>query len=139
MKSEPRYDGTGVTISEYLSTVAHDLMHDDSVGMWKIVPAGRGGFGLSGVQLDEFIRSYISVLIQSGARPVRAVDLGGGMWEWREQKQYGNNSDQIGTMIVAEWRSAGAPDPEWGWLRFELSQYINRPCRKNQTPRSLGA
>jgi hypothetical protein len=137
MTSEPRYDGHGLTVTEYVNGAPYELMNDGPVGMWKIVPAGRGGFGLSGKQLDDFIARYISALLSVGARPVRAVELGNGLWEWREQVQYGNTSDIIAGSIIAEWRSEGAPDPEWGWLRFEFSQYIGQPCHKHQSPRNL--
>jgi hypothetical protein len=138
MKSEPRYDGSGETIGEYLALAAYELEDDGTVGMWKIVPAGRQSFGLIGLELDAFVRRYIAALMNAGAKPVRAVDLPNNMWEWREQTQFGNDIESIAQAIVAEWRAAGAPDPEWGWLRFELSQYVNIPCRRNQSPRATG-
>jgi hypothetical protein len=131
-----RYDGTGDTIEEYLACVSYDLIHDDSVGMWKIVPAGRHGFGLTGSDLNSFIGSYISALLEAGAKPVRAFIFPDGSWEWREQVQYGETPDKIVKAILTEWLALGAPNPEWDWLRFELTPYINKRTQRSVSPRN---
>jgi hypothetical protein len=136
MIREPRYDGTGATIVEYLKTVAYDLAHDDTVGMWQIVPAGRLGFGLSGTELDAFVKQYIRTLLEAGAKPVRAFNLPNELWEWRAQTQYGHDFESTAQAIIDDWHNIGSPDPEWGWLRFELPQYINKPTSKGKSPRA---
>ena len=123
MTTEPRYDGHGSTVSEYLALAANEL-DDDTVGMWKIVPAGSA-FGLLGSALDDFVRRYISVLLHRGAKPVRAEQLPDGKWVWRVQHQFGDAPDAIAAAIIAEWHSIGSPDPEWGWLRFALPKMID--------------
>jgi hypothetical protein len=121
-----RYDGTGSTVSEYLSLAVKEL-DQDTIGMWSMVPTGRTSFKLQGEQLDDFLTRFIKIIIEHGACPVRGRTARPGFYEWVEQKQYGKCSDEIAASIIAEWHDLGGLDPEWDWVRFAMPSLIGRP------------
>ena len=75
----------------------------DAVGLFQIVPQGRVNFGLSGTDLDDYVRLAVRALLSAGAVPVRG-ERGSG-YQWIAQKQYGDIQDQIVEGIISEWRT----------------------------------
>lgn len=102
MTNELRDKYYGRTLDEYLSTLPGELPID-AVGLWQVVPSGRDGFGLSGSELDAFVRRGVLALLAAGAVPVRHVP--GSDYEWDIQKQYGVAPEEIADAVVAEWRA----------------------------------
>ena len=132
-----RYNGTGSLVSDYFELTANQLPYD-TIGMWEIVPPGRMAYGLSGSDLDEFLRRFIVVLMQRGAKPVRGIPVGPGHWMWAEQVQYGSSPLEVASALIADWHSLGSPDPEWDWVRFALPDIIgiSTPDHTAVTPRA---
>ena len=118
-----RYDGTGSLVGEYMIAIAGQAA-SETVGLWEIVPAGRLAYGLSGVDLDEFIGRFICVLVAKGWRPIRTVGVRPGYWMWAEQTQYGAAPTEIAQAILAEWHANGSPDPEWDWVKFAREEVV---------------
>lgn len=102
MTNELRDKYYGRTLDEYFSTLPGELPID-AVGLWQVVPSGRDGFGLSGSELDAFVRRGVLALLAAGAVPVRHVP--GSDYEWDIQKQYGDAPEEIADAVVAEWRA----------------------------------
>ena len=84
MTNELRDKYYGRTLDEYFSTLPGELPID-AVGLWQVVPSGRDGFGLSGSELDAFVRRGVLALLAAGAVPVRHVP--GSDYEWDIQKK----------------------------------------------------
>jgi hypothetical protein len=112
--SEPRERETGATIDEFLR-VAPDELQIDAVGMWQIVAMGKGGFELTDAQLVEFVRRYIRVLLEHGAKPV--VGVRSGPTHWLVQEQYGSMSADIEDAVIDKWqRSPEIAEPGGLWF-----------------------
>ena len=135
-----RYDGTGSLVGEYFELTATQLQYD-TVGMWEMVPAGRQAYGLSGADLDEFLRRFIIALMARGAKPVRVVVIRPGYWAFVEQTQYGTSPLEIANASVADWHSSGNPNPEWDWVKFARPEIIGIPTPDHAavTPGTGGA
>jgi len=91
---------------------------DDAVGLWQIIPAGREDFGLDGAELVDFVRRHIHALLKKGALPVKGIKEGDKYWT--VQYQYGANSEEIVSNIIAEWLASGQ-DPDVDGIWFALS------------------
>lgn len=117
MRLDIRHRLYGHTLAEHIQTVADELPVD-AVGLWQIVPAGRQGFGLSGADLEEFVRRCVSALLERGATPV--IGGGGTKFDWLHQPQYGETNAEIANSVVSEWLAAGAGDCDPGGLWFAL-------------------
>jgi hypothetical protein len=119
MSNEPRHKYFGDTLSDYIVQVANELPVD-AVGMWQILPGGRGGFGFEGEQLTDFVRRCIAELLSRGAIPV--IGGGGTPYHWIAQKQYGSRPEEIIDNVVREWLANGAKDEDPGGLWFALRE-----------------
>jgi hypothetical protein len=106
-------------MSQWIEEAANELPYD-AVGVWKIVPDGRMGFGLEGDALIDYVRRQITELVSRGAVPVR----GGGQTEhfWIVQRQYGSRPEEIAENVMREWLARGATEEDPGWLWFALPE-----------------
>ena len=131
-----RYNGKGELVSEHFKFKANELPYE-TIGMWQMVSVGRVAYGLSGANLDEFLRRFILELMSRGAKPVRCVSVSPGHWMWVEQVQYGSSPLEVASALIADWHSLGSPDPEWDWVRFALPDIIgiSTPDHTAVTPR----
>lgn len=117
MSEEPRERYYGTPMGEWMEQVANELPYD-AVGLWKIVPDGRIGFGFEGQALTEYVRRQIAVLLARGAAPViGGADKG---HHWIVQRQYGAGPQEITENVVREWLARGGTDEDPGWLWFAL-------------------
>src|SRR4051812_2005334 len=99
MTQELRHTAYGRTMSEWIALTPGELTRD-AVGLWQIVPEGRGGFGLQGADLVEFVRRSLHALLERGAKPV--VGGRGTGYNWIVQPQYGSSNDEIAEAVIAE-------------------------------------
>lgn len=94
---------------------ATDEATRDPVGMWQMVKAGRDGFGLTGLALDDFVREFIIELVKSGAVPVigdRAAKFG-----WRPLQLHGADPKSLADSLVDDWhRAKSDPDVDGVWF-----------------------
>ena len=85
--------------------------------MWQVVRAGREGFGLAGIDLDGFVRDFITELVKSGADPVvgdRAAQSG-----WSLFLRYGGDPVHVADALVNDWHGANVdPDVDGVWFAF---------------------
>ncbi len=93
---------TGESVAADVARYPNELDRD-AVGLFQIVPQGRVNFGLSGTDLDDYVRLAVRALLSAGAVPVRG-ERGSG-YQWIAQKQYGDIQDQIVEGIISEWRT----------------------------------
>ena len=124
MSDEPRHWHYGTPMSEWIEQVANELP-DDAVGLWKIVPDGRRGFGFKGDALIDYVRRQITELVSRGAVPVRGGSAGGHYWI--VQRQYGFRPEEIVENVMREWIARGATEEDPGWLWFSLPKYAWTP------------
>lgn len=117
--SEPRDKYSGMTLSAYFACVADELSVD-AVGMWQIVPNGRHGFALEGGELTEFVRRYVLLLLERGAKPV--IGGAGTNYYWLVQSKYGEKKEDIVDAVIAEWLDAGGGDPDFDCVWFALPE-----------------
>lgn len=119
MSEEPRERYHGTPMGEWIEQVANELPYD-AVGLWKIVPDGRRGFGLEGNALTNYVRRSIAELLSRGAVPViGGADKG---HHWIVQPQYGSRSEEIVENVMREWLARGATEEDPGWLWFALPE-----------------
>lgn len=116
MISEPSHRHFGTSLSEWIKRTPNELQVD-AVGMWQIVPVGRGDFGLSGEQLRDFVKRSIIELLVAGAIPVRPWNKDGE--DWIEDLTFGKSVSEIADNVVREWIGSGI-DPDHDGLWFEL-------------------
>lgn len=93
---------TGESVAADVARYPNELDRD-AVGLFQIVPQGRINFGLSGTDLDDYVRLAVRALLSAGAIPVRG-ERGSG-YQWIAQKRYGHTQDQIVEAIISEWRA----------------------------------
>ena len=104
MTSEPVDNVYGMTMTEWISLVPNELAQD-AVGLWQIVPAGILRFGLSGGELEDYVRRNIEALLNAGAVPV--VGSIKSDYEWIRQTQLGISREEIVAAVIAEWHRVG--------------------------------
>jgi hypothetical protein len=63
MRSGLRHKIYETPVEEWIAAVPNELPID-AVGLWQIVPAGRDGFELSGLELIEFVRLNLLALLE---------------------------------------------------------------------------
>ncbi|NMG35569.1 hypothetical protein GRF61_14060 [Azoarcus sp. TTM-91] len=89
--------------------------HRDPVGMWQMIKAGRDGFGLDGLFLEEFVRDFIVEMIKGGAFPVignKASPFG-----WSPVPKYGGDPEEIADALIKDWKSSKTdPDVDGVWF-----------------------
>lgn len=124
MTKSARHKTYGHTVQEQISFFPGELPVD-AVGLWQIVPSGRDAFGLTGAELDDFVRRSVLALLAAGAVPVRHKP--GSDFEWDQQPQYGHSPDGIADAIVSEWHKM--PDDQLA-LVGEVWFALPRPGKK---------
>jgi hypothetical protein len=122
-RDEPRHQQFGTPLGEWITLRANELDIDE-VGFWQVVPEGREGFGLTGTDLDDFVRRRLLALFERGAIPVRHVQGSDRVWTW--QRSYGTSAEEMVEAIVEEWIGEGRPDPGLGDLWFGLKDALAR-------------
>lgn len=95
---EPRHSIYGTTLTDWIAQVPAELKAD-AVGLFQPVVAGTEGFGLDGIQLDDFVRRCIVALLDAGAVPTIALDN-----RWPRAPGYNGSSEEIASQIVGQWR-----------------------------------
>ncbi len=60
---------TGIGDVEWIRSTV-DEARFDPVGMWRMVRAGREQFALGGVDLEDFVRRFLTKMIEAGVNPV---------------------------------------------------------------------
>jgi hypothetical protein len=121
---EPRHLRYGTPLSQWIFSLANELDVDE-VGFWQVAPEGRDGFGLTGPDLDDFVRQSLRALLGRGAVPMRHIPGNGRVWTW--QQSYGTSAEEMAEAIVQEWIGAGRPDPDLGDLWFGLNGALDPP------------
>src|SRR5262245_28807624 len=129
MKKELRKKYYGLTVEEWIEKVPGELAVD-AVGLWQIVSSGRGGFGLSGDELIDFVRRNLFALFAKGAKPVQgALD---NIYIWT-LVDYGETAEDMADAIIDEWRKSGR-DPNVGDVWFALP-HIYEEKRSHDAPK----
>lgn len=75
MTNVPKHREFGTPITEWVEKIPNEL-EVDAVGLWQVVPSFSAEFGLSGLELERYLRLAIEALIERGAVPVEAPDTG---------------------------------------------------------------
>jgi hypothetical protein len=86
------------------------------VGLWQIVSSGRNGFGLSGNDLDDYVRLNLLALFAKGAKPIKGAMDNIHIWTLVD---YGNDAEEMINSIIVEWHRLGR-DPDAGDVWFAL-------------------
>jgi hypothetical protein len=105
----------GSTVEEWIQKIPGELPID-AVGLWQIVPFGREGFGLSGIELVDIVRRCILVLLSKGAKPVVGALDNVHIWTLVD---YGQSNETVADAIISEWITSGK-DPDVGGVWFAL-------------------
>lgn len=108
---------TGIGDVEWIRSTV-DEARSDPVGMWRMVRAGREQFALSGAELEDFVRRFVTHMIEAGAHPVvgdRAAAFG-----WSPVLKYaGDDPAKTADVLVREWLdSRSDPDVDGVWFAF---------------------
>src|SRR5688572_16813002 len=75
----------------------------DQVGFFAVVLAGRDWFGLSGSDLESFVRRYIVALVTGGAVPILGNEGSPG---WSPTHEYGTSPEEIADSLIRKWKAA---------------------------------
>ena len=82
-----------------------------------MVRAGREQFELTGVDLEDFVRRFVTTMIGAGANPVvgdRAAAFG-----WSPVLKYGDDPAKAADALVREWMDSKTdPDVDGVWFAF---------------------
>ncbi|HRK69509.1 MAG TPA: hypothetical protein PKY73_18310 [Hyphomonas sp.] len=78
--------------------------------------AAEEHYGLHGEARDAFLRRYLIELVKAGGQPIEPAD--DGIHAWRIIQRYGTTPEEIADGMLAEWKAAGEPDPDWGEYSF---------------------
>lgn len=90
-------------------------LDDDAVSAFGIWSMGRYGFGLSGADLEEYIRRAIAALLDAGAVPVFCSEVSPDYFSPAEA--FKGDEEEVIEKIVSAWKLQGS-DPDHGWLWF---------------------
>jgi hypothetical protein len=115
MRSGLRHKIYETPVEEWIAAVPNELPID-AVGLWQIVPAGRDGFELSGLELIEFVRLNLLALLEKGAKPVIGAVDGIHIWTL---VPYGETPAEIADAIIGEWITSRR-EPDGGDVWFAL-------------------
>jgi hypothetical protein len=106
----------GISDGEWIQR-SLDEARSDPVGMWQMVRAGRDGFGLTGVDLHDFVRNFIVEMVAGGAVPIigdKSAPFG-----WSRVSSHGVKPVDVASSLVNEWtQSGGEPDVDGVWFAF---------------------
>lgn len=132
-----RYRGLkkGDTIDETIKLIPNEL-NDYGVGLERVYAIGESGYGMTGCDLDDFIRRVILELLARGALPAHE----GSFTEDRilDELHYGNDTpDEIADGILRDMRAMGRP-PDWGEFWFRLPNDPHRIELLKKRKRELG-
>lgn len=107
---------TGISDSDWFACALNESKADP-VGLWQMEKAGRGGFGLDGVDLDDFVERFVLALVEGGAEPIkgdRSSPSG-----WSRCAEYSGSANDIAALISLEWKRAGrSADVDGVWFAF---------------------
>ncbi len=104
----------GVSDVEWFNRSVEEA-HRDPVGMWQMIKAGRDGFGLSGVLLEEFVKDFIVEMIKGGAVPVIGDKTS--RFGWSPILKYGDDPEAIADALIKDWNSLKVdPDVDGVWF-----------------------
>ncbi len=84
--------------------------------MWQIVPKGRVEFGLTGADLEDFVRAHVAALVEAGGRPLNLAVIGGEKIMLVDES-YGASPSAIVERVMMEWIE-NPIDPDVGGLWF---------------------
>jgi len=134
MTEEPKHAYWGISASEKIANYPRYLS-DWAVGFWQIVIDGRRWFGLGGDELTDYVRRSLYVLVDSGAKPVKADH--GKNYCWILQSRYGTSTADVIDGVIAEWLSSGGCDPDLTGLWFALPEIYQTAGRQDGLHRIL--
>lgn len=135
MGEEPRHKYWSFTVDEQIGSYPLYLPDEGAVGLWEIVIDGRRWFGLSGVELTDYVRRSVSTLLEHGAKPVKEVD--GKEHYWVLQPQYGSANAEIVDAVIAEWLASGARAGDPSGICFALPKICETRKRRDGLQRML--
>jgi hypothetical protein len=123
VKTEPRHNKYGLTISEWIQFLSSDL-DDIGIGLAGILDDGRYGFELKGPALVDFVRRCLYALVERGAKPRH---WGSPTYPDRNiPLHYGNDTnEEIVEGVIADWIASGAGDLEYGDFWFLLPENLD--------------
>ncbi|WP_342362832.1 hypothetical protein [Terrarubrum flagellatum] len=120
MIGERREKFDGQTVDEKIAGHINEL-ENDGIAVGEIVGMGCDDFEFTGEELIDFVRRWITAMLEAGAKPV--IGGGGTRYDWIEQPQYGSTTKEIVDNVVAEWLAKG--DPDHGGLWFASPRFLN--------------
>jgi hypothetical protein len=107
---------TGISDHEWIRRSLNEA-RSDPVGMWQIVRAGRDGFGLTGIALEDFVRRFIAEMVAGGAGPI--VGDKEAPFGWSPTARFGVEAEDVAQFLVDDWKSSGVdPDVDGVWFAF---------------------
>lgn len=107
---------TGISDLEWFR-LSVDEAKSDPVGLWEMIKVGRQGFGLSGDELEMFIRGFILEMLRSGAQCV--VGDKGARFGWSPVSQYPEEPHAFAESLIADWRTSTIdPNADGVWFAF---------------------
>ncbi len=107
---------TGITDLEWFR-LSVDEAKSDPVGFWEMVKVGRQGFGLSGDELEVFVKDFILEMLRSGAQGV--VGDKGARFGWSPVSPCSEDPHAFAESLIADWRASKTdPDAESVWFAF---------------------
>ena len=98
-------------MGEWIERVPNEL-EVDAVGLWQIIPVGIDSFGLSGGELEDFVRRCIMGLLRRGAVPVQYP-------EGPQATEYQGSHEEITNQIINDWK-VGTIVADHDGLWFEI-------------------
>lgn len=107
---------TGISDLEWFR-LSVDEAKSDPVGLWEMIKVGRQGFGLSGDELEGFVRDFILEMLVSGAQAV--VGDKGARFGWSPINRYPIEPHALAESLIVDWRASKVdPNADGIWFAF---------------------
>lgn len=114
------FDGAGRTVAAYIEACVREAERD-AVALGEIVWWGRQQFEFTDDELESFVRTVLSTLIQRGARVVRAFEPTRGYgWELLPQYQLPTIEETV-QKLIEDSRHFDRNQDFLAWLTFECN------------------
>lgn len=87
------------------------------IPLWEMTKVGRHGFGLTGDELEMFVRDFILEMLSSGAQAVVGDKCA--RFGWSPINRFPEEPHALADSLIVDWRTSKVdPDADGVWFAF---------------------